>query len=228
VVLGRRRRDALARLNPDLPAEALEEAFRKLTHLEGPDLVARNRALHRLLVGGVTIEYRGADGAIRGAQAWVLDFEDVSANDWLAVNPFTVTENKHTRRPDVVLALFATGAVLVVCDGMEARAGTLTAGREWFKPWRTISGETLADEHMPQLQVLVEGLLAPGRLLQFVRDFIVFEDDGGGTRVKKMAGYHEFSTPSGPRWMRRYARPRWPRAHRQAGRPGRRLPGARP
>jgi len=229
VVLEHRLRDALARLNPELPAEALEEAFRKLTRVEGPDLVARNRALHRLLVDGVTIEYRDADGAIRGAQARVLDFDGVSANDWLAVNQFTVTENKHTRRPDVVLfvnglplavlelknaasedatiwtafqqvqtykneipALFATNAVLVVSDGVEARAGTLTAGREWFKPWRTVSGEALADEHMPQLQVVAEGLLAPVRLLQLVRDFVVFEDDGGGTLVKKMAGYHQF------------------------------------
>ncbi|MBD3368241.1 MAG: DEAD/DEAH box helicase, partial [Candidatus Eisenbacteria bacterium] len=175
VVLERRLRDALARLNPDLPAEAMEEALRKLLRVEGPDLVARNRTFHRLLVDGVTIEYRDADGAIRGAQARVLDFDDVSANDWLAVNQFTVTENKHTRRPDVVLfvnglplavlelknaasedatiwtafqqvqtykneipALFATNAVLVVSDGVEARAGTLTAGREWFKPWRTV------------------------------------------------------------------------------------------
>ena len=45
---------------------------------------------------------------------------------------------------------------------MEARIGTLTAGREWFKPWRTISGETLADSATyPQLQVMLEGVCAP-------------------------------------------------------------------
>ena len=228
VVLDQRLSDALARLNPDLPDEALEEAFRKITRVEGPDLVTRNRALHRLLVDGVTIEYRDADGAIRGAQARALDFDDVSANDWLAVNQFTVVENKHNRRPDVVLfvnglpmavlelknaasedatiwnalqqlqtykaeipSLFSANTVLVVSDGVEARAGTLTAGREWFKPWRTISGEALADAHMPQLEVVTEGLLAPQRLLHLVRDFIVFEDEGGGL-VKKMAGYHQF------------------------------------
>ncbi len=58
VVLAQRLRDALARLNPALPAEALEDAFRKLTRPEGAELVARNRALHRLLVDGVTVEYR--------------------------------------------------------------------------------------------------------------------------------------------------------------------------
>jgi len=229
VVLAERLRDAVARLNPELPVEALEGAFRKLSRPEGTDLVQRNRALHRLLVDGVTVEYRDAEGAIRGAQARVIDFDDSTNNDWLAVDQFTVTENKHTRRPDVVLfvnglplavlelknaasedttiwtafqqlqtykaevpALFATNAVLVVSDGVEARAGTLTAGREWFKPWRTISGEAVADAHMPELQVVIEGLLAPRRFLDLVRDFIVFEDDGGGRIVKKMAGYHQF------------------------------------
>jgi type I site-specific restriction-modification system R (restriction) subunit len=83
VVLARRLRDALARLNPALPAEALEDAFRKLTRPEGADLVQRNRALHRLLVDGVTVEYRDTGGAIRGAQARVIDFDEVRTNDWL-------------------------------------------------------------------------------------------------------------------------------------------------
>ena len=89
-------------------------------------------------------------------------------------------------------SLLAYNAVLAISDGVEARAGTLTAGREWFKPWRTITGEALADERLPQLQVLLEGLFAPERFLEVVRDFIVFEDDGSGSLVKKLAGYHQF------------------------------------
>ena len=77
-------------------------------------------------------------------------------------------------------------------DGLAARIGTLTAGREWCKPWRTISGEALADPSLPQLQVLLEGVFTRRRLLTLVRDFIVFEDDGSGNLVKKMAGYHQF------------------------------------
>ncbi len=228
VVLAGRLRGALTRLNPQLPADAIEDAFRKLTRPEGPDLVTRNRAMHGLLVDGVTVEYRNDDGEIRGAQARVLDFEQVAANDWLAVNQFTVTQNKHKRRPDVVLfvnglplavlelknavdekatiwtafqqfqtykaeidSLFATNVVLGISDGVDARVGTLTAGREWFKPWRTVSGERLAEAHVPELQVLLEGLFAPSRFLELVRDFVVFEDDGGKI-VKKMAGYHQF------------------------------------
>jgi type I restriction enzyme R subunit len=91
-----------------------------------------------------------------------------------------------------VPSLFAPNAVLVVSDGVEARVGTLTAGREWFKPWRTVGGESLAAEAMPQLQVVIEGLFDKRRFLDLVRDFIVFEDEGGGRLAKKMAGYHQF------------------------------------
>ena len=229
VALERRLQDALAELNPGLPTTAVDDAFRKLTHPEGPTLEARNRAFHRMLVDGVTVEYRTSDGDIRGAQARVVDFDNPSNNDWLAVNQFTVTENKHNRRPDVVLFvnglplciielknpadedatiwtawqqlqtykaelsnLFAMNEMLMVSDGIQARIGALTAGTEWFKPWRTITGETLADPNMTELQVMLEGVCAPSRFLQMVRDFIVFEDDGSGALIKKMAGYHQF------------------------------------
>ena len=185
VVLERRLRDALGELNPGLPADALDDAFRKLTRPEGATLEARNRAFHRMLVDGVTVEHRTAGGAVRGAQARVVDFDDPAANNWLAVNQFTVTENKNTRRPDVVLfvnglalgvvelknpvdedatvwtawqqlqtykaelpTLFSMNAMLMVSDGTQARIGTLTAGREWFKPWRTVTGEALADSRI--------------------------------------------------------------------------------
>ena len=229
VVLEGRLRDALARLNPGLSTDALEDAFRRLTRPEGSTVEARNRAFHRMAVDGVTVEYRSDNGAIRGVQVQVIDFKDAANNDWLAVNQFTVVENKHERRPDIVLfvnglplglielknpadedatiwtawqqlqtykaelpALFAFNAALIVSDGVEARIGTLTAGREWFKPWRTITGETLADPHLPQLQVMLAGVCDRHRFLTLVRDFITFEDGGGEVLAKKMAGYHQF------------------------------------
>jgi type I restriction enzyme R subunit len=229
VVLEQRLRDALARLNPDLPPEALQDAFRKLVNPPGASLEQRNRALHRMLVDGVTVEYRRPDGAIAGAQARVLDFDTPENNDWLAVNQFTVVENRHTRRPDVVLfvnglplavielknpadeqatiwtayqqlqtykqeipSLFTYNEVLVISDGLEARIGTLTADRDRFMPWRTITGEGIAPPEIPQLEVLVRGVFELRRFLQLLRDFIVFEDEGGGKLAKKMAGYHQF------------------------------------
>ena len=67
-----------------------------------------------MLVDGVTVEYGAGDGAIRGAQARVVDFDDPDRNDWLAVNQLTVTENRNTRRPDVVL--FVNGLPLGVIE----------------------------------------------------------------------------------------------------------------
>ena len=229
VVLERRIRDALAELNPGLPAEALEDALRRLTHPEGSTLETRNRSFHRMLVDGVAVEHRTDDGSTRGAQVRILDFDNPANNGFLAVNQFTVTENRDTRRPDIVLfvnglplgvielknpadedatiwtawqqlqtytaelpSLFSMNEALMVSDGFQARIGALNAGREWFKPWRTIAGETLADPHMTELQVMLEGVCDPARFLALVRDFIVFDDDGSGKLVKKMAGYHQF------------------------------------
>ena len=88
-------------------------------------------------------------------------------------------------------SLFACNAVLLVSDGLQARLGTLSAGREWFKPWRTIGGQELAPAFYTELQVAIEGVFEKRRFLSLLRDFIVFEDDGGAL-VKKMAGYHQF------------------------------------
>ena len=88
-------------------------------------------------------------------------------------------------------SLFACNAVLAVSDGMQARLGTLSAGREWFKPWRTIDGQELAPAFYTELQVAIEGVFEKRRFLSLLRHFIVFEDDGGAL-VKKMAGYHQF------------------------------------
>ena len=229
VVLSARFRSAVARLNPDLASDALDDALRRLRRPIGGTLEARNRDFHRMLVAGVTVEYVDADGRVRGDQVRVLDFDEPDGNDWLAINQFTVVESRRERRPDIVLfvnglplavielknpfdenatirsafqqlqtykaeipSLFAFNAALIVSDGLEARIGSLTAGWEWFKPWRTIAGEALADPSLPQLQVLLEGVFHRRRLLALVRDFIVFEDDGGGALVKKMAGYHQF------------------------------------
>jgi type I restriction enzyme R subunit len=113
-VLEPRLRGALARLNPDLPPEALQDAFRKLVNPPGATLEQRNRAFHWMLVDGVTVEYRRRDGSIAGAQVRVLDFDAPENNDWLAVNQFTVVESRHARRPDVVL--FVNGLPLAVIE----------------------------------------------------------------------------------------------------------------
>ena len=227
VVLDAHLQNALSRLNPDLPAVALDDAFRRLTRPQGSTTEARNRAFHRMLVDGVGVEYRD-NGWLRGVQAQVVDFRNPLSNHFLAINQFTVIEDRNRRRLDIALfvnglpigiielknpadedatvwtafnqlqtykselpALLAFNELLIASDGLQARMGTLTAGREWFKPWRTISGEGLEDAGRPELQVMLRGVCDPGNLLSLIHDFIVFEDDGGAL-MKKMAGYHQF------------------------------------
>lgn len=105
VILEGRLRRALERLNPELPAEALDDALRKLTRTDAPSLITRNHAMHRMLVDGVTVEYARPDGSIAGTQVKVIDFENPENNDWLAVNQFTVVESGHNRRPDIIVFL---------------------------------------------------------------------------------------------------------------------------
>ena len=114
VFLTGRLRDALERLNPHLPAEALEEVLRKVRQTETPSLIEENRRLHRLLVEGVPIEAVRDDGSVGGDAARLIDFDDMEANDWLAVNQFTVIEQERNRRPDVVL--FVNGLPLAVIE----------------------------------------------------------------------------------------------------------------
>lgn len=109
-----RLRAALRALNPALPQEALDEAFRKITIPQHPSLVVSNRAFHRTLVDGIAVECRRKDDSIGAEIVRLIDFEDPDANDWLVVNQFTVIEGHHNRRPDIVV--FVNGLPLAAIE----------------------------------------------------------------------------------------------------------------
>lgn len=114
VILERRLRESLARLNPRTPVDAINEAFRKLTLPDLPSLIANNHIMHKYLVEGIAVEFQRADGSIGGDIVNVLDYECPENNEFLAVNQFTVVENGHERRPDIVL--FINGLPMVVIE----------------------------------------------------------------------------------------------------------------
>ncbi len=228
VILIERLRLSLGRINSKIPEAALEQAIRKLTRSETPSLVENNRRFHRMLVDGIDVDFLGLEGRTVYAKVWAIDFDHPEKNDWLAVNQFTVLENRRNRRPDIVLfvnglplgvielknaadehatlrgaqqqletykaeipSLFAFNETLIISDGTQARAGTLTASQEWFLPWRTIEGKELAPRTTVELEVLIKGIFEKGRFLDLIRHFIVFESDKAQT-LKKVAGYHQF------------------------------------
>jgi type I restriction enzyme R subunit len=231
VLLPQRLRDAIARLNPHMPLAAREDAFKQIQDLGTPVLLSANRHFHRLLVGGVPVQYQ-KDGETRGDFVRLVDWGNAAANgsgnEWLAINQFSLKGPHHTRRPDIILFLnglpvvllelknpadenaniwkaydqiqtykaqipdvFQYNEVLVVSDGSEALMGSLSSNAELFMAWRTIDGVTLDPlGQFNELETLVRGALAPAYLLDYLRYFVLFEDDGG--LIKKVAGYHQF------------------------------------
>ena len=103
VLLLGRLQAALTQLNPDIPSEGIDEAFRMVTRMDGPTLVGRNRQFHRWLRDGVEVEFRRPDGSVGGDRVKLVDYDTPSNNDLLAVNQFRVREGNHLRIPDIVV-----------------------------------------------------------------------------------------------------------------------------
>jgi type I restriction enzyme R subunit len=229
VVLAERLRIALQRLNPTLPEDALDEAFKTLLRAESQVVMPENWRAYQLITQGVPVQYRDADGAIREVRAHVIDWENLSNNDLAAVNQFTlIGPSKRERRPDVILFVnglplvlmelkrpgeknatlrgalnqistyvsqipdvFTWNQITVISDGVQARAGTFTAAWEHYAPWKTIDGSRVEPGEIPQIEVLTRGIFSPARLLDLVRNFVVYTGDAGHL-VKKTAKYHQY------------------------------------
>ena len=231
VLLEGRLRDALHRLNPELPAVAIADAVGVMQGMGTPGLMGANREFQRRLTTGAQV-YWQHNGETQGGRVRLADFTDPGKNDWLVVNQFTVTgatiSGTRERRPDAVVflngmpvavielknpatdnadvwaayrqlqtykeeipELFRTNGVLVASDGIYARMGSLSSDEERFMAWRTIDGKTTDPlGQFAELETLVRGVFEREHLLDYLRHFIVFEDDGG--LVKKIAAYHQF------------------------------------
>lgn len=114
VVLTDRLRKALKRINKSIPNEAIDEAVKKILRTETQNPVVSNQDFHRLVANGVPVQYKKPDGSIKDELVWLIDFEDLSKNEFLAVNQFTIIEERNNRRPDIVL--FINGLPLVLIE----------------------------------------------------------------------------------------------------------------
>ncbi|MDO7907578.1 type I restriction endonuclease subunit R [Paenibacillus sp. JX-17] len=229
VILADRLRDALTRINPGVPRDAIEEAIRIVEIPQSPSLLVNNRAFQRMITDGIDAEYRTPAGENRTAKVWLFatEPERVQENDFLVVNQFTVVENGE-KRPDVVVfvngiplvvmelksasneevgiseaynqvqtyknsipSLFTYNSFMVISDGVNARAGTLTADAERFMMWRTIDGGDVAPSSVPQLEVLIKGMFEKKRLMDIIKHYVLFQTDGEKV-TKILAGYHQY------------------------------------
>lgn len=112
-VLVKRLEAWVEQINPDVPGEVRAEAIRQVLSSKTNDIVEENRRIHSLITEGVTVEYRSGDRIV-GEKVWLIDFENIDANDWLVVNQFTLIEGRKNRRPDLVL--FVNGLPLAVLE----------------------------------------------------------------------------------------------------------------
>jgi type I restriction enzyme R subunit len=157
VLLEGRLREALERLNPEVPSEALDEAFRKLTRISSPQLIDANHEFHCCLVNGVSVEYLRADGTIGYDPVRVIDFDAPEHNDWLVVNQFTIAEGHHTRRPDVIV--FVNGLPLAVLELKNAAAENATIWNA-FQQLQTYKEELPSFFVFNEVMVISDGLEA--------------------------------------------------------------------
>ena len=157
VVLAARLHEAVRRLNPSLPAEAREEALRKVLRVATTSLVQTNRAFHRMLRDGVDVEYVRPDGSIKGDKVRLMDFTDVGANDWFVVNQFTVIEAGHNRRLDVIV--FVNGLPLALIELKNAADEGATIWNAYAQ-LQTYKAEVPSLLHYNAVLVVSDGLQA--------------------------------------------------------------------
>ncbi len=114
VLLIGRLQAAIEHINPQLPADTVDEVVRKVVRTETPSLIENNHRFHRMLLNGIEVQYTSKDGRTVHDNAWLIDFANIDNNDWIALNQLTVIEGKYNRRPDVVL--YVNGLPLVVIE----------------------------------------------------------------------------------------------------------------
>ena len=229
-VLARDLRAALVRLNPVLPAAAIDDALRKLTvHDFSRSLVQHNQDFTRLIRNGVPVHYRDDKGKPRDGRARVIDFENApGSNRFLGVRELKLTGLRtpsYNRRADLVCFVnglplvfielkavykniragfdgnlrwymdenviahaFHHNAFLVVSNGDRARYGSITSQWEHFAEWKRLDE---SDKGKLDAETLLDGMLAPDRLLDIVENFTLFDESKAGATRKVIARNHQ-------------------------------------
>ena len=124
---------------------------------------------------------------VNGLPLAVLELKNPADNNADIWSAFQQLQTYKDEIPD----LFMFNEALVVSDGLNARVGSLTASKERFMAWRTVANENDKPMFEYFLETLVKGFFKPELFLDYIRHFVLFEQDGDIT-IKKIAGYHQF------------------------------------
>ncbi|MGO1874347.1 MAG: type I restriction endonuclease, partial [Canibacter sp.] len=136
VVLWRRLRDAIRRINPGANAALIREVLKAVQRAESQSPIDENARLHKLITEGVPVEHRGEDGLLRTVRLWLVDFETPENNDWVAVNQFTIVENGKNRRPDVLVLINGLPLALLELKNPAAEHATLKSAWNQVQTYR--------------------------------------------------------------------------------------------
>ncbi len=147
-------KNALTRLNQNVPASALEEAYKKILRSDEPDLLQDNRQFHHLLVEGIDIETR-VDDEIRTVKVNLLDFDNPNNNEFVAINQFTIMQGDYHRRPDVVL--FVNGLPLGMIE-LKDPSNEKASLKAAYNQLQTYKAEVPALFRFNELMVISDGI----------------------------------------------------------------------
>lgn len=146
VLLEGRLREAVERLNPDLPEAAVDEVIKSVARAESQVLLTENWRVYRLLTHGVPVEYRDPAGRVVHGRARLIDWDCPGNNDFVAVNQFTVIQDRRNRRADVVHFVNGLGLALQELKAPGSPNATLRGAHNQLKTYaRDISSIFLAN-----------------------------------------------------------------------------------
>ncbi|MGA3061496.1 MAG: type I restriction endonuclease subunit R [Candidatus Bathyarchaeia archaeon] len=157
VVLAGRLRDALRRINKSIPETAIDEAVKKVLRTESQEPVANNQLFHKLVTDGVDVQYKREDGSIKDSKVWLFDFKDLSNNEFLAVNQFTIIEEHNNRRPDITLFVNGLPLVLIELKNPADEEATISSA---FKQFGTYQKEIPSIFRYNEVLVISDGTYA--------------------------------------------------------------------
>lgn len=217
--------DALNRINPDMPSDAITDALFKLKNFENAELVQKNEVFMDYLQHGVEVRYT-VKGEERSGLVYLVDYNNAANNSFIVANQWTFIENSN-KRPDVLLflnglpivlvelkspsreetdaseaylqirnyiheipSMFIYNCICVMSDHLTSKAGTITSGEDRFMEWKTKDG-SYENTQYAQFDTFFEGIFEKERLLDIIKNYICFSNDGL-KKIKILAGYHQY------------------------------------
>ena len=217
--------EALHRLNPDMPDDAISDALYKLHNFENGELVQKNSVFMDYIQHGIEVRYF-VKGEERSGLVYLVDYSNPYNNSYVVANQWTFVENSN-KRPDVLLflnglpvvlvelkspsreetdaseaytqirnyiheipSMFIYNCICVMSDHLTSKAGTITSGEDRFMEWKTKDGN-YENTQYAQFDTFFEGMFERARLLDIIKNFICFSNEGL-KRFKILAGYHQY------------------------------------